>query len=148
MASLAASGEMVSPWSIEVTRSGIPTLMPWIGLPGTVGGAVVGNAGCFGLETSRIYSNQPRYSTSASIHDKFANVIVSKSLNTSIVILFLSLIQNSLFYRQYLISLHRIMIISMRGFIVRQNNRVDEVVVHSSRIHHPNMLALFFSLIH
>mgnify|MGYP002135664595 FL=1 len=49
-----ASGEMVSPWSIEVTRSGIPTLMPWIGLPGTVGGAVVGNAGCFGLETSDI----------------------------------------------------------------------------------------------
>lgn len=48
------SGEMVSSWSIEMTRSGIPTLMPWIGLPGTVGGAVVGNAGCFGLETSDI----------------------------------------------------------------------------------------------
>ena len=85
----------------------------------------------------QIYSNQPRYSTS--IHDKFAN-IVSKSLNTSIVILFLSHIQNSLFYRQYLISLHQIMRSSMRGFIVRQNNQVDEVVVHSSRIHHHNML--------
>ena len=49
-----ASGEVVSSWSIEMTRSGIPTLMSWIGLPGTVGGAVVGNAGCFGLETSDI----------------------------------------------------------------------------------------------
>ena len=84
----------------------------------------------------QIYSNQPRYSTS--IHDKFAN-IVSKSLNTSIVILFLSPIQNSLFYRQYLISFRQIMRLLMRGFIVRQNNRVDEVVVHSSRIHHHNM---------
>lgn len=85
----------------------------------------------------QIYSNQPRYSTS--IHDKFAN-IVSKSLHTPIVLLFLSPIQNSLFYLRYLISPHRIMRSSMRGFIVRPNNQVDEVVVHSSRIHHPNML--------
>ena len=85
----------------------------------------------------QIYSNQPRYSTS--IHDKFAN-IVSKSLNTSIVILCLSPIQNSLLYQQYLISLHQIMRSLMQGFIVRQNNRVDEVVVHSSKIHHHNML--------
>ncbi|MFO0763538.1 MAG: UDP-N-acetylmuramate dehydrogenase [Candidatus Gracilibacteria bacterium] len=48
------SGEMVSSWSIEMTRDGLSTLMPWIGLPGTIGGAVIGNAGCFGLETSDI----------------------------------------------------------------------------------------------
>jgi UDP-N-acetylmuramate dehydrogenase len=30
-------------------------LVPWIGLPGTFGGATVGNAGCFGLEMSDIF---------------------------------------------------------------------------------------------
>lgn len=33
----------------------IATLIPWIGLPGTFGGATVGNAGCFGLEMSDIF---------------------------------------------------------------------------------------------
>lgn len=33
----------------------IATLMPWIGLPGTFGGATVGNAGCFWLEMSDIF---------------------------------------------------------------------------------------------
>jgi UDP-N-acetylmuramate dehydrogenase len=32
----------------------ISTLVPWIGLPGTFGGATVGNAGCFGVEMSDI----------------------------------------------------------------------------------------------
>ncbi len=32
----------------------ISTLIPWIGLPGTFGGATVGNAGCFGVEMSDI----------------------------------------------------------------------------------------------
>jgi UDP-N-acetylmuramate dehydrogenase len=34
---------------------GISTLVPWIGLPGTFGGATVGNAGCFGVEMSDIF---------------------------------------------------------------------------------------------
>jgi UDP-N-acetylmuramate dehydrogenase len=34
---------------------GISTLVPWIGLPGTFGGATIGNAGCFGVEMSDIF---------------------------------------------------------------------------------------------
>jgi UDP-N-acetylmuramate dehydrogenase len=33
----------------------ISTLVPWIGLPGTFGGATIGNAGCFGVEMSDIF---------------------------------------------------------------------------------------------
>ena len=36
---------------------GISTLVPWIGLPGTFGGATVGNAGCFGVEMSDIFTS-------------------------------------------------------------------------------------------
>src|SRR5690606_35923367 len=38
-------------FSVEV---GLEGLEPWMGLPGTVGGAVRGNAGCNGLENSDI----------------------------------------------------------------------------------------------
>lgn len=34
---------------------GISTLVPWIGLPGTFGGATVGNAWCFGVEMADIF---------------------------------------------------------------------------------------------
>ncbi len=37
------------------THYRIPTLVPWIGLPGTFGGATIGNAGCFGVEMSDIF---------------------------------------------------------------------------------------------
>lgn len=33
----------------------VSTLIPWIGLPGTFGGATIGNAGCFGMEMSDIF---------------------------------------------------------------------------------------------
>jgi len=35
---------------------GITTLIPWIGLPGTFGGATIGNAGCFGVEMVDIFT--------------------------------------------------------------------------------------------
>lgn len=35
---------------------GITTLIPWIGLPGTFGGATIGNAGCFGVEMADIFA--------------------------------------------------------------------------------------------
>lgn len=34
---------------------GVSTLVPWIGLPGTFGGATIGNAGCFGVEMADIF---------------------------------------------------------------------------------------------
>lgn len=51
---VASSGELISALSTELYRlHGLSTFMPWVGLPGTVGGAVAGNAGCFGLEISQ-----------------------------------------------------------------------------------------------
>lgn len=51
----ADSGALLGPLVLESIKSyGVPTLLPWVGLPGTVGGAVVGNAGCFGLETAEV----------------------------------------------------------------------------------------------
>lgn len=38
-------------------EAGLAGLEPWCGLPGTVGGAVRGNAGCFGLETAHVLAN-------------------------------------------------------------------------------------------
>lgn len=53
----AQAGALVSKlvnYSIEHNFTG---LEPWIGLPGTVGGAVRGNAGCNGLEAKDIFSH-------------------------------------------------------------------------------------------
>jgi UDP-N-acetylmuramate dehydrogenase len=33
----------------------VSTLVPWIGLPGTFGGATIGNAGCFGVEMADVF---------------------------------------------------------------------------------------------
>lgn len=46
----AQSGQVVS----AAAKAGLTGLEAWKGLPGTVGGAVFGNAGCFGVETKDI----------------------------------------------------------------------------------------------
>jgi UDP-N-acetylmuramate dehydrogenase len=49
------SSELVSPFSIQYTKEQkTNALVPWIWLPGTFGWAIVGNAGCFWLETKDI----------------------------------------------------------------------------------------------
>jgi len=50
----ADSGVPVSKLVMETFKKGLSPLEKWMGLPGTVGGAVYGNAGCNGLETKEI----------------------------------------------------------------------------------------------
>lgn len=48
------SAEKVHPVALLSATRGNVGLLPWVGLPGSFGGAVVGNAGCFGLETADV----------------------------------------------------------------------------------------------
>ncbi len=50
----ADAGVSVAELLFFTIQNGLQGLEKWIGLPGTVGGAVVGNAGCNGLETKDI----------------------------------------------------------------------------------------------
>lgn len=50
-----SSAEKVHALSLAWVKAGNPGLLPWVGLPGNFGGAVVGNAGCFGLETADVF---------------------------------------------------------------------------------------------
>ncbi|GAB0174497.1 MAG: UDP-N-acetylmuramate dehydrogenase [Candidatus Altimarinota bacterium] len=50
------SGEVTTNLAIKLYQSySISTLVPWVGLPGTLGGACIGNAGCFGLEMADLF---------------------------------------------------------------------------------------------
>ncbi len=50
------SGEVTTSFALALYQHySISTLIPWVGLPGTMGGATIGNAGCFGLETADIF---------------------------------------------------------------------------------------------
>lgn len=51
---IADAGVMISQLLDESIKAELTGLEPWIGLPGTVGAAVYGNAGCNGLETKDI----------------------------------------------------------------------------------------------
>lgn len=53
----ADAGVLVSKLLQESIKHDLTGLEPWIGLPGTVGGAVRGNAGCNGLETKDILTH-------------------------------------------------------------------------------------------
>lgn len=53
----ADSGVLISKLLNESIKNGLSGMEKWIGLPGTVGGAVRGNAGCNGLETSEILTH-------------------------------------------------------------------------------------------
>lgn len=66
------SGELVSPVALKLEQEyNNPILLPWIGLPGTFGGAIVGNAGCFGLETSQILKSVKLYDIGAATYQNF-----------------------------------------------------------------------------
>lgn len=50
------AGELVTPLVMALAKQhDLPILDRWLGLPGTWGGGVVGNAGCFGLEMERYF---------------------------------------------------------------------------------------------
>ncbi len=49
------SGEMSTVFALALYQHyDVSILVPWTGLPGTMGGACIGNAGCFGIEMAQV----------------------------------------------------------------------------------------------
>ncbi len=73
----ADAGVMISTLIKECIANGFGGIEKWIGLPGTVGGAVRGNAGCNGLETKDILISAKVFNTKKNKIEIMSN----KSLN-------------------------------------------------------------------
>lgn len=63
----AEAGAMMSQVVKAAAEASLGGLEAWSGLPGTVGGAVYGNAGCFGLETKDVLKTAEIWTQSAGI---------------------------------------------------------------------------------
>lgn len=66
----AGAGCKISTLVNAAKESGLSGLEAWNGLPGTVGGAVFGNAGCFGVETKDILKSAEIYDSEVKIVGK------------------------------------------------------------------------------
>ncbi len=58
---VAGAGVKISALIAAAKQAGLSGLEGWNGLPGTVGGAVFGNAGCFGVETKDVLKSAEIY---------------------------------------------------------------------------------------
>lgn len=57
----AEAGAVMAKVVLASAEAGLTGLEAWNGLPGTVGGAVIGNAGCFGVETKDVLKEAEAY---------------------------------------------------------------------------------------
>jgi UDP-N-acetylmuramate dehydrogenase len=79
-----ASAESVSRFALMMDREyGCPRFRPWIGLPGTIGGAAIGNAGCFGLEMKDVLMSLDVYNLQTNTHETISNSDLQYSYRNS-----------------------------------------------------------------